>query len=425
METVKIDIFTSVKWFGLEVNNIYNDDFLDFLKMFSHQIFHDNQEIEIHRIQKKNTLMIEKLDLLIKKHSKKIPSLYKIKANLNQLKDGEHFIILINSIDLTQKQKMEIALEIEVLNGRLSTKAKHEDAHNKFMQILDDYDIRAVSEERKIKLGEANKEVRKCRFCFKGKKEGVTFISEAHVISEALGNKTLIQHEECDQCNSYFEKNIEKHLIKYLDLYRTFFGVKNKENNVPVIKGKNFEYRKIDEKNLLIKHQISDEEDIKEYDISKGIPLKFHDKLIKQNIYKTLVKFAIGVMEPQDLQSLKQTIEWVRNDLFVEKLPKVGILSDYNLYSENPRIVVYVRKNRDINLPYTIGEFHFKFLTFVFVLPSFEHNEKDFIDESCYDSIWDVFNFFNISGTMEFEDFSNSVEEDLQIKLRFRPIEKN
>ncbi|MNZ86932.1 hypothetical protein D3C78_1057770 [compost metagenome] len=137
------------------------------------------------------------------------------------------------------------------------------------------------------------------------------------------------------------------------------------------------------------------------------------------------MKFAIGVMEPQDLQSLKQTIEWVRNDLFVEKLPKVGILSDYNLYSENPRIVVYVRKNRDINLPYTIGEFHFKFLTFVFVLPSFEHNEKDFIDESCYDSIWDVFNFFNISGTMEFEDFSNSVEEDLQIKLRFRPIEKN
>ncbi|MDR9744404.1 HNH endonuclease [Paenibacillus taichungensis] len=420
MEKIKIELFTSVKWFSIEINDIYSNDFLEFLKIFNHTIFHLTEEIEIYRIQKKNISMIEKLDLLIEKH--KMPPLYKMKANLNQLKDDEYFIILINNNDLTQKEKLDIAREVDSLNG-FPLEESHREAHDQFIQILNNYNIRAVNDERKIRLGEANKEIRKCRFCFKGKKDGVTFISEAHIISEALGNKTLIQNEECDQCNSRFEKTIEKHLIKYLDLYRTFFGVKNKENNVPKIKGKNFEFSKIDEKNLLIKHQISDGEEIDEHDFSKEISLRFHDQIIDQNIYKTLVKFAIGIMEPQDLQSLKQTIDWVRSDLFVDKVPKIGILSDYNLYSENPRIVAYVRKDGNTNLPYALGEFHFKFLTFVFVIPSFENNEKNFIDDNSYDAIWEAFRFFNVSGNMEFEDFSSSIEKDLQIKLKLCPNE--
>lgn len=151
--------------------------------------------------------------------------------------------------------------------------------------------------------------------------------------------------------------------------------------------------------------------------------MKFYEKLNEQNIYKALVKFAIGIMKPEDLQNLKKTIDWVRSDHYVKELPKVGILADYRLYSEHPKMVVYVRKNENINMPYALGEFHFTFLTFVFLIPVFEESEKEFTDEQNYNSIWKIFKHFNVSG--EFVDFSNNIERELQINLKFEQIKEN
>lgn len=229
MGTVNIKIFTQVGDFGIELNNSSNDDFIDFLKIFNHEINNDISEIIIYRIQTKNTLMVEQLNLFIKKYPRN-PALHKMKSKLNQLKDGEYFIVLLDCDELTQEEILKIFFEVEELNGGSSSKVKYEQLRDQFAQVLDNYSVRTFSERKKTKLGESNKDLRRCRFCFRGKKEGATFFSEAHAISEALGNKMLIQYEECDECNSYFEKNIEKHLIKYLDIYRTFFGIKNKEN---------------------------------------------------------------------------------------------------------------------------------------------------------------------------------------------------
>ena len=64
--------------------------------------------------------------------------------------------------------------------------------------ILTNYNICEFGTKR-IHIGEQNKEKRICRFC-NNKSENVTFKNKAHAISEALGNKTIILNEECDNC---------------------------------------------------------------------------------------------------------------------------------------------------------------------------------------------------------------------------------
>lgn len=62
-----------------------------------------------------------------------------------------------------------------------------------FECIFLNYEMKSVSKDKKIKIGEGLKEKRICRFCggVKGDKKKTTFKQEAHAISEALGNKKL------------------------------------------------------------------------------------------------------------------------------------------------------------------------------------------------------------------------------------------
>ncbi|MEX6156050.1 HNH endonuclease [Providencia hangzhouensis] len=45
-----------------------------------------------------------------------------------------------------------------------------------------------------------------------------SFNKEAHAISEALGNKSIILNEECDNCNEFFDKNIERDFLLIMTL---------------------------------------------------------------------------------------------------------------------------------------------------------------------------------------------------------------
>jgi hypothetical protein len=68
---------------------------------------------------------------------------------------------------------------------------------------------------------------RACRFC--GKKWGeVKFNSNAHILSEALGNHYLVSDFECDSCNTIFGQ-YEDQLSKYLGMSRTVMLAQGKE----------------------------------------------------------------------------------------------------------------------------------------------------------------------------------------------------
>lgn len=69
---------------------------------------------------------------------------------------------------------------------------------------------------------------RKCIFCGNGTAK---FTKVAHAVSETVGNKSLISHFECDECNEDFGKMFEDSLGKYMLPYKIItqtFG-KNKQ----------------------------------------------------------------------------------------------------------------------------------------------------------------------------------------------------
>lgn len=60
---------------------------------------------------------------------------------------------------------------------------------------------------------EVGKRQGKCRFC---KSIATTYDNTAHAIPEFLGNKSIFTLDECDECNSYFGRKIERDLSEFV-----------------------------------------------------------------------------------------------------------------------------------------------------------------------------------------------------------------
>jgi HNH endonuclease len=84
----------------------------------------------------------------------------------------------------------------------------------------------------KVMLGDKTNRV--CRFCGK-RPPDVTFRKAAHVIPEALGNKSIESAYECDVCNDKFGRGIENDLGKWSEPMRTFARIRGK-SGVPTLK---------------------------------------------------------------------------------------------------------------------------------------------------------------------------------------------
>ena len=61
-------------------------------------------------------------------------------------------------------------------------------------------------------IGETDKSKRVCRFCHRSAPL-TSFTHKSHAISESLGYKSLVCHEECDECNEYFSRTIEPDVV--------------------------------------------------------------------------------------------------------------------------------------------------------------------------------------------------------------------
>ena len=81
----------------------------------------------------------------------------------------------------------------------------------------------------KVYIGEPNRDIRVCRFCGKSKPK-VKFCKKAHALSESLGNKFIINNEECDTCNELFS-SIEQDFYNRHAFHLTCFDVKGKNGS--------------------------------------------------------------------------------------------------------------------------------------------------------------------------------------------------
>lgn len=233
-------IYTKSKFdFSISVSNQKELNYVTytFLEPFiSYDIEQDKGEISL--LQQNNKALISSLKKVsedLRSVEPKIFQLYNFFTRNLQL--GEYFYLLIDE-DISEQQTSQIQFKLAQLNNpsdsRLIECGKALDA--KLKQV---YDVILYNENTPEAIGEPIKEKRKCRYC-KRTMPQVSFKKKAHTISEALGNKTIITNDECDECNQLFGDTLESDLISIFDFPRMYYKISGKNGKVKEIEGKNY-----------------------------------------------------------------------------------------------------------------------------------------------------------------------------------------
>lgn len=437
MQKLSLYVFSHHKDFALEIDNNSEEAVLRYLELIS--IFWNitDKGIELISIIQMNDEIRNKYNTFVEKYKNKVPKLNRLKSSLDQISNDE-FFFTSNKSNHTPQEILFIGNLINVHNTTSDDKERAKLFQKKleiqddfFGNLLSKYDIKVFDTSSKISIGEPNRKNRICRFCKMGEKDGKKFKKKAHAFSEALGNKTIVLNEECDDCNEKFGSKIEKDFIQYLDVYRVFFKVKGK-NSIPKLKFNNnavvtnVEKKDIPKNNLEI---LDDTENLMvvvsqniEHNKETGeltVLLESNSKLKEVNIYKTLCKYALSVIDSNELQHFEKTIEWINTDNEQKIiLPKIAHLIANPLYVDTPVMSLYIRKDDDYTHPHVVAEFKFKSLIFVYILPFSSKDKQDFIKTENYNLFWKTFKHYNSIKEWVFSDFSGIQAKKYQFKMR-------
>ena len=421
MEQFRIQIFSTSQLGGI-LDIGYTEDqgevITDLLYVLGANFDVSNQVIGIDYKHQNTSEFQERLHAYISKYKKASPQFQSLKTKFKKLKNDEWFFILPPT-EFNTKEKYALEIELNELNGDLS-EVNEERVQELFGRVMDNYELVTfdLDKDKKIKIGEGLKSKRICRFC-KQESPDVNFQKEAHAISEALGNKKLILNEECDSCNEFFDENVERDFIYYHDLARTMFGIKNKENKTPKMKGENFNFSKEEDKKLSIAivENTTGKEEIKP---PKNVVFKTGNKIKLQNIYKALCKFSLSVIDEKNLQYFEDTIKWLKGEKEAEELPKVATLYGYEFFTNRPELTLYVRNNDCDRLPYLVCEFRFAFYMYIFIVPFASKDSKAFLNEEEYTNFLDCFQHIKLKGNFKYLDFSQDIVRALTFKINFQ-----
>lgn len=279
-------------------------------------------------------------------------------------------------------------------------------------EIEVNYDIKVFDDKLSQPIGESDKAKRRCIFCDKTGKE--LFKEKAHAISESLGNKSLVQNEECDECNCSFGSQIESEMARFLEFYRSMFRVSGKSgapqkkslfefnDDVFSFKGRCF-YSSGDQ---------------------MAIAVDIPDKIIPQKLYKSLVKYMISLVGNSYRDKFVDTISWLKGGWYDENLlPQVAISFQKEMKKQQPWAVCYVRKNENKSLPKFVLEFHFLFFVFVVIVPYVVDEDISFSNDKDYQTFWNSFPCYKNSKGWFFENWKSNEPVDFKHILNFKKAE--
>lgn len=233
-------------------------------------------------------------------------------------------------------------------------------------------------------LGEGDKRKRACRFCNRHNAANQSIFGGskcAHAISYFLGNNTLYNLEECQDCNNRFG-SIELDLANYYTVYRALDERKSRAGNIINASGFNYEYDSLNKRfSILIPPSITDGSAAEKHFPIKGsaqnIELETKGPVCLHNIYRILVKYVISCLPHEQLQYFDKTVKWVLGD---KKPPKGSLPFVYRIETlktvQSPSLGIYIRKDDRKDLPYCIAELRFSANLYVYAIP-FCSKEKD------------------------------------------------
>ncbi|WP_284460814.1 HNH endonuclease [Chryseobacterium sp.] len=395
----------------------YLDKFLhDLFSIFS--TYDEEKDIHvINGITQNNIEFREALLSFVNKYVIDFPELNALQAQLNSLSEGEIFIF-IPSNKYSFKDRTIMGFYLKSQNKGQDFEKLKNDFEINFKNIIDNYEVLTFGEYRR-NIGNKNKLQRVCRFC-KKKSPDVTFKSKAHAISEAIGNKTLILFDECDSCNKKFSEYIEGDIIEYLSLYRAFFSIKGKDG-LKRYKGKNFTL--FNDNGLKLTFDSLDDRP-KNPKENYEVKLQSQNPICLQNIYKTLCKYFLSVMDVKELGYFENTIEWINGNIEIEKLPKIIEITTYEHFGLQPQLITYVRNNDNENIPYAVCELQFTCLKKIFIIPFSDKDKADFSQSENYENFKKTFNHYEKQYNCAYNDFSNNKKREFNLTLNFE-VNKN
>ncbi len=440
--TFSIYFLTQNSSYSLDIKNDSKEAFEFFMEIVS--IFCDIKEnqISLEPILEMDKDIKKKCIDFCSKYIEKNPQLHKFKKNISEINIGEYIFFNIMKTEYNTEEILFFSNLLKVHNIEKDDNKRAELFQNMinmdneiFGDILKEYDIKVFDTSIKRNIGKSKKEDRVCRFCKNSSNttKKATFKLKAHAISEALGNKQLVLNEECDECNARFGSSIEKDFIQYLDIFRVFYGVKGK-NGIPTIKFKDDSILKNVEEKDIPKNDFITTKNLpviitRNMNVDKengnfNLTLKSNHKIKTVNIYKTLCKYILSLIADKELKNLEDTIKWIddENSKKIE-LPKVAFLINNSHYVDTPFISIYIRKNNDnIEVPHIVGEFKFKSLIYVFILPFSKKDKKDFSKVENYNYFFKFFKHYSQHKDWISNNFSCIDSKEFQFNINFENI---
>ena len=365
--------------------------------VFADEVRIENGLVVKGRIYRQKTPeLIAKLRTFIQNNGNQ-KELWLLYSVLSGLADGEYFAVITQNIS-------EKHLKI-IRNDLLHMNHPDYDDLLKFeaefcQGIIDNYDmIHYGNGKQQVKIGEADKSKRRCRFCGKMMPD-VTYGKVAHTISEALGNKSIITNDECDKCNEDLGRDVEQDLIVYLSPLRTFMSVTGKNGKVK-IKDESFAFYEDGPKQL--KFDLFDKENpgMKHWNVERdgdNFKVTFtHPQTVNtQDVYRAVAKYAIGVIDDTQLSHFQETIKWIRREYSAKDLSSLCFFLDQNPGEEGkPCITVFFRKNGDNTLPYSYVELQMSGVVIFAILPFCDQDDRSFSKKEDWKHTMDVLKIYN------------------------------
>lgn len=332
------------------------------------------------------------------------PQLQYLGRWLRLVEDGDMFYFLPRP----QKPELMEKLKEQLLRENLKGFIDNESSVKLIKSSIEEkYEIR-IFDEKTLPIGESDKSKRKCIFC--DCDNPANYKQKAHAISESLGNKNLVQNEECDSCNNFFGSDIEAEFAKFLAFFRCMFKVKGK-NGVPQKEG----HFGVSDNEFTFNGSIWTQTD-NTLSIVSDVP----EKIVPQKLYKALVKFAISLIGNGFRDELVDTISWLKGGWADEnELPKIALSCQHPLAKDHPWAICYIRKNENQSLPKFVLEFHFLFFVFVVIIPYVKDETTNFALDENYKQFWEKFPHFKQSSGWIFESWSLNEEQEFKNVLTF------
>lgn len=357
-----------------------------------------------------------------------LKELWQFYSRIGRINDGSHYLLL-PADDISNEDRKDLKIQLMAIDSGRSAEEFKKGFDDYSRCILQNYEIVACysSNILQTKIGNVDKDHRMCRFCGRTVADGVTFDKKAHAISEFLGNKSIILHDECDQCNGGIVNVMESSMTTYFKALRPMLGVRGK-SGIPVCHHRGIEIANNGSRHVDIRlpEDAFKIESVESGHLKASLEVDCGD-YVPQHIYRMLAKYAVSVL-PKSIfdsgvfQSLRDWIRGLKSEC--SELPLVAETVDGNRNPQNPSIVVYRRRDDVLeNLPLFLVDLYIVAVRFMFELPYLGKTHK-LVSRKSWQMLFDAIPSFGNYKDWAYNDFSSLQKCHLSNTIIFKAEQK-